>query len=78
MVVADMASPDDCARLLEESRDALGGRIDMLLLNAGISMSCPFSALQDVSFFRYVPVCVCVCLSRAFFSACFCGGACSS
>ena len=53
VIPADMTSPEDCARLIQESREALpSGQIDLLVLNAGISMSCPFHLLQDTSFFR--------------------------
>jgi NADP-dependent 3-hydroxy acid dehydrogenase YdfG len=49
-VLADVANPADCKRLIEESIAKLGG-LDLLLLNAGISMNEQFADVKDLSIF---------------------------
>lgn len=51
VVVCDVSKEEDCRRLVEESVREFGG-IDVLILNAGISMSCPFDQVSDLSVFR--------------------------
>lgn len=51
VIVCDVAKEEDCRRLIQESVAEFGG-IDVLILNAGVSMSCPFDQVSDLSIFR--------------------------
>lgn len=47
-VVADVRREDDCRRIIDRALDAYG-RLDTLIVNAGVSMDAPFEAIQDSS-----------------------------
>ncbi len=50
-VSTDITKKDDCKNLVHRTVNNFGG-IDMLILNAGISMWAPFEEIKDVSFFK--------------------------
>lgn len=50
--LADVSKTDDCKRLMEEAAEKCGGVIDMIVLNAGISMGVPFEDVADLAIFR--------------------------
>lgn len=52
-VVADVRNEDDCARVLHRAVDA-HGRLDTLILNAGVSMDAPFEDISDTSQFSRI------------------------
>ncbi len=50
-VSTDITKEDDCKNLAQQAVNNFGG-IDILILNAGISMWAPFEEINDVSFFK--------------------------
>lgn len=50
-IPTDVASEDDCRRLIEQTVAAFG-RVDVLIANAGISMHARFSEIEDFSTFE--------------------------
>lgn len=52
-VMADVRREPDCRRLIEQAVDA-HGRIDTLLLNAGVSMDAPFEDIEDSAHFSRI------------------------
>jgi short-subunit dehydrogenase len=53
VVLADVAKEADCKRMVEDTVAALGG-LDLLVVNAGISMWALFSEITDLSIFRTI------------------------
>ena len=49
-VAADLAAPDGAHRLAAQVRDLIGGRLDILVSNAGISSATPFEAMTVKDF----------------------------
>lgn len=53
VVLADVSREDDCRRMVAETVAALGG-LDLLVVNAGISMWALFEEITDLSIFRTI------------------------
>ena len=51
VVQADVTREDDCARMVQEAVAALGG-LDIVIVNAGVSMWALFDEVTDLSIFR--------------------------
>src|ERR1700726_2479235 len=49
-VAADLAAPDGAHRLAAQGRDLIGGRLDILVSNAGISNATPFETMTVKDF----------------------------
>jgi NAD(P)-dependent dehydrogenase (short-subunit alcohol dehydrogenase family) len=49
-IAADLAAPDGAHKLAAQVRDLLGGRLDILVSNAGISNATPFEAMTVKDF----------------------------
>lgn len=52
-VVADVRRESDCKRIIDRAVDAYG-RLDTLIVNAGISMDAPFEEIKDSSHFSRI------------------------
>jgi len=49
-VVTDITDPSQCRDLVRQTVETFGG-VDILILNAGVSMWAAFEEIEDVSFF---------------------------
>ena len=50
-VVTDITDPSQCRDLVQQTVETFGG-VDILILNAGVSMWAAFEVIEDVSFFK--------------------------
>ncbi|CAL1412902.1 unnamed protein product [Linum trigynum] len=53
-IVADVQNVDDCRRIVDETVNQFGGRLDHLVNNAGISSVCNFEDVADITNFRTI------------------------